>query len=91
VIQSALSSGGALWNGQWLNFQVQVPSNYSLPAWCTTAPTNACYWDLYYSVASGATAGDTFAVTAGFTGSPEPAPSLVEGAARRYSRERMYG
>jgi hypothetical protein len=71
VIQSASSSGGALWNGQWLNFQVQVPSNYSLPAWCTTAPTNACYWDLYYSVASGATAGDTFAVTAGFTGSPD--------------------
>ncbi|HYA01082.1 MAG TPA: hypothetical protein VEK76_12160 [Candidatus Binatia bacterium] len=81
VIQTANSSGGgSIWNGQWLQLQIQVPQSYNLPSSCTTTivtPANAlqiaqqCYWNLYYSVASNATAGDTFSFTAGFGGSPD--------------------
>lgn len=83
VIQTAASgsgnppggAGAELWNGQWLQFEIQVPSNYgsTLPASCISGSTRtaACYFSLYYSVASGATAGDTFSITAGFNGTPD--------------------
>lgn len=72
VIQTAGSTGGTLWNGQWLQFEISVPSNYTLPSGCASNPDNtACYWNLFYAVAKTATAGDTFSIYAGFNGTPD--------------------
>jgi hypothetical protein len=77
VIQTAANSGGtSLWNGQWLQFNIQVPTDYTVPTsgvsscTSTSASPSACYWNLYYSVNSNATAGDTFSVYASFGGTP---------------------
>jgi hypothetical protein len=71
--ETAASNGTSLWNGQWLQFQIQVPPGYNPGSACTNAGTRTtnCYWDLYYSVSSSATAGDTFSVQVGFNGSPD--------------------
>jgi hypothetical protein len=72
VIQTAGSTGGTQWNGQWLQFEISVPSSYTLPAGCATNPDNTdCYWNLFYAVAKTATAGDTFSIYAGFNGTPD--------------------
>jgi hypothetical protein len=73
VIQTAASGGGSsLWNGQWLQFEIAVPPSYTLPAGCATNPDNTdCYWNLAYSVGKTATAGDTFSIFAGFSGTPD--------------------
>jgi len=73
VIQTAASGGGSsLWNGQWLQFQIHVPSPYVLPSGCATNTDNTdCYWNLAYSVGKTATAGDTFSIFAGFSGTPD--------------------
>lgn len=57
--QTATSSGGVIYNGQWLQLQMTV----------TSAATG--YYNLVYSVGSTATAADTFAVEVGFSGSPD--------------------
>ena len=70
VIQTG--AGSSLWNGQWLQFEIAVPSSYTLPAGCATNPDNTdCYWNLAYSVGKTATAGDTFSIFAGFSGTPD--------------------
>jgi hypothetical protein len=72
VIQTAASGGGTLWNGQWLQFEISVPDGYTLPSGCATNTDNTdCYWNLAYSVAKTATAGDTFSIYAGFSGTPD--------------------
>ena len=73
AMQTAASGGGSsLWNGQWLQFEISVPDTYTLPSGCTTNPDNTdCYWNLAYSVGSTATAGDTFSIFAGFSGTPD--------------------
>jgi hypothetical protein len=75
VIQTAAKIGNneaSLWNGQWLQFTIAVPPGYSLPSGCATTTDNTdCYWNLAYSVASNATAGDTFSIFAGFSGTPD--------------------
>ncbi|MGH7234645.1 MAG: TadG family pilus assembly protein, partial [Candidatus Saccharimonadales bacterium] len=54
VIQTA-SSSSYPYNGDWVQFNIQVPSNYD--------PTGSgAYWDLYYQVAEGVVAGDTITV-----------------------------
>jgi hypothetical protein len=57
--QTAGSGGGAIYNGHWIAMQIKVPSGQN------------GYWNLVYSVSQGAVAGDTFAVQAGFNGSPD--------------------
>jgi hypothetical protein len=57
--QTAGSGGGAIYNGQWIELQMTV----------TSSATG--YYNLVYHVASNATAGDTFAVEVGFSGSPD--------------------
>ncbi len=59
--QTASGGGQAIYNGQWVQLQIAVPS--SMSTWG--------YWQLEYSVAAGATAGDTFAVQVGFNGTPD--------------------
>jgi hypothetical protein len=63
IVQTAASDGGAIYNGNWVQFTIQVPSDY--------APgTSGAYWDLYYQVASAAYAGDTLAFQVQYQGSP---------------------
>ena len=59
--QTAGNSGGAIYNGQWIQMQISVPSSFN----------SGSYWNLVYSVAAGVTAGDTLAVQAGYSGSPD--------------------
>jgi Flp pilus assembly protein TadG len=59
--QTAASGGGAaIYNGQWVQIPIVVPSG--LPAG---------YWNLVYSVTPGTVAGDTFGVQVGFNGTPD--------------------
>jgi Flp pilus assembly protein TadG len=60
--QTAYSNGGSIYNGQWLQLAVTVPT--SLSNWSN-------YWQLEYSVSSGVTAGDTFSVEVSSAGSPD--------------------
>jgi hypothetical protein len=71
--QTAGSGGGAIYQGQWVQIQIQVPPSFTGPGGvaCTTSGTSNCYWSLVYDVASNATAGDTFSVEVGFSGSPD--------------------
>jgi hypothetical protein len=64
VVQTAGSGGGSLYNGQWVQFDVQVPSDYNPSAGV------GAYWSLYYQVAPGTTAGDTITVQVQYLGSP---------------------
>jgi hypothetical protein len=71
--QTAGSGGGAIYQGQWVQIQIQIPSGgFTGPGGvsCATA-TPTCYWSLVYDVASNAVAGDTFSVEVGFDGSPD--------------------
>ncbi|MGA7172521.1 MAG: pilus assembly protein TadG-related protein [Candidatus Dormiibacterota bacterium] len=63
VVETSVG-GGSLFNGQWVQFDIQVPSNYD------PSSTLASYWDLYYNVAAGTTAGDTISVEVQYLGSP---------------------
>jgi hypothetical protein len=66
IVQTAQASGGqAIYNGQWVQFNIQVPSNYN-PG---VAGVNT-YWNLYYQVAGAAYAGDTLAFEVQYLGSP---------------------
>ncbi len=66
IVQTAQSSGGtAIYNGQWIQFNIQVPTNYN-----PGAASASTYWDLYYQVASSAYAGDTLAFEVQYLGSP---------------------
>ena len=56
------ANSGVLYNGQWIQVQVQVPANYT---------DSTGYWDLVYSVAKGVQAGDTFSVQVSSAGSPD--------------------
>ncbi len=58
--QTAGSGGGAIYQGQWVQIQMQVPQTFT-----------AGYWSLVYDVAASATAGDTFSVEVGFNGTPD--------------------
>jgi hypothetical protein len=71
--QTAGSGGGAIYNGQWIQIQIQIPPSFTAPGGvaCTTSGTSNCYWNLVYNVNASATAGDTFAVEVGFSGSPD--------------------
>ena len=60
--ESSSGSGTAIYNGQWVRVQIQVPWNYI---------NTGGYWTLNYLVAASATAGDTFAVQVGAAGSPD--------------------
>jgi Flp pilus assembly protein TadG len=71
--QTAGSGGGAIYQGQWVQIQLQVPASFTGPGGvaCTTTGTSNCYWSLVYDVSSNAVAGDTFSVEVGFDGSPD--------------------
>jgi hypothetical protein len=71
--QTANNGGGAIYQGQWVQIQVQVPASFTGPGGvaCTTSGTSNCYWSLVYDVAPAAVAGDTFSVEVGFSGSPD--------------------
>lgn len=72
--QTAGAGGGtAIYNGQWIQIQIQIPPTFTAPGGvaCTTSGTSNCYWNLVYNVNASATAGDTFAVEVGFSGSPD--------------------
>lgn len=65
IIQTAQASGGAaIYNGQWVQFNIQVPANYN------PTTTAGAYWDLYYQVNTTAYAGDTLAFEVQYLGSP---------------------
>lgn len=64
IVQTADSGGGAIYNGQWVQFTIQVPTDYNP----TTSASS--YWDLYYQVSSNAYAGDTLAFEVEYLGSP---------------------
>jgi hypothetical protein len=57
--QTAGSTGGAIYNGQWIQLQMTVTS------------TATGYYNLVYNVNAAATEADTFAVEVGFSGSPD--------------------
>jgi hypothetical protein len=63
VVQTAGSDGGSLYNGQWVQFDIQVPKDYN-------ATGSGAYWSLFYQVAPGTTAGDTITVQVQYLGSP---------------------
>jgi hypothetical protein len=66
IVQTAQVSGGqAIYNGHWVQFNIQVPSNYN-----PGAPGANTYWNLYYQVAGAAYAGDTLAFEVQYLGSP---------------------
>jgi Flp pilus assembly protein TadG len=65
--QTAGSSGSSLFNGQWLRVRIQVPANYNPAA---SADGSTYFWNLAYTVAAGASAGDTVTIKAGYDGSP---------------------
>ncbi len=58
--QTAGSGGGAIYQGQWVQIQMQVPQTFT-----------AGYWTLVYKVSASAVAGDTFSVEVGFNGTPD--------------------
>ncbi len=63
------SCGGrssTFFNGRWLLFQLQVPSNYA--GGYSSGSTNT-YWQLHYSLTSG-TASDTFTIAVNYANSP---------------------
>ena len=60
--ETSTSTGAALYNGQWVQLQITVPSSVS--NWSD-------YWNLVYYVSPYAEAGDTFSVQVGFNGSPD--------------------
>ena len=64
VVETANSGGGSLYNGQWVQYDIKVPADYS------PATVAASYWNLYYHVAAGTTAGDTITVEVQYLGSP---------------------
>jgi hypothetical protein len=70
--QTAGSGGGAIYQGQWVQMQIQIPASFTGPGGitCTATPAN-CYWNLVYDVSPAAVAGDTFSVEVGFDGSPD--------------------
>jgi hypothetical protein len=63
VVQTG-SGGSSLFNGQWVQFDIKVPSDY------TPSAGIGAYWYLYYDVAAGTTAGDTITVQVQYLGSP---------------------
>jgi hypothetical protein len=65
IVQTATGTGTAIYNGQWVQFNIQIPSNYNPGA----AGVNT-YWNLYYQVAGAAYAGDTLAFEVQYLGSP---------------------
>ncbi len=66
IVQTADGGGGAIYNGQWIQFTITVPSNFD-PGSSSSASN---YWDLYYQVSSNAYAGDTLAFEVQYLGSP---------------------
>jgi hypothetical protein len=71
--QTAGPTGGAVYQGEWVQIQIQIPASFTAPGNmpCTTTGPSNCYWNLVYDVSSNAVAGDTFAVEVGFDGSPD--------------------
>ncbi len=65
VIQTS-KGGGAIYNGQWVQFNIQVPSDYQAAG----TGTNPGYWSLWYGVGKYTTAGDTITVEVQYLGSP---------------------
>jgi Flp pilus assembly protein TadG len=68
--QTAGGGGGAIYQGQWVQMQIQIPASFTGPGGVACGTSN-CYWSLVYDVAPAATAGDTFSVEVGFDGSPD--------------------
>ena len=65
VVQTAQASGGtAIYNGNWVQFTIQVPATYN------PGSGTGSYWNLYYQVDATAYAGDTLAVEVQYLGSP---------------------
>jgi hypothetical protein len=70
IVETCVTGGTAIYNGNWVQFQIQVPANY-------VQQSSSSYWDLYYQVNQTAYAGDTLAVDVQYLGSPVhlwPAP-----------------
>lgn len=58
-------TGKAIYNGQWVQFNIQVPSDYQA-AGTGTNPDRSCW----YGVGKYTTAGDTITVEVQYLGSP---------------------
>ena len=58
--------GSPFFNGRWLQFQLQIPSNY---AGGYSASSTNTYWQLHYSL-TGGTASDTFTIAVNYANSP---------------------
>ncbi len=57
---------GPFFNGRWLLFQLQIPSNY---AGGYSTASSSTYWQLHYSLVGG-TASDTFTIAVNYANSP---------------------
>jgi Flp pilus assembly protein TadG len=67
------SGSGSDYNGQWVRYNIAVPTDYTQNSTVSCVPTSTTcpgYWNLYYQVATGATAGDTITVEVSYHGSP---------------------
>ncbi len=65
VVQTS-RGGGAIYNGQWVQFNIQIPSNYQ----AVGSGSDPGYWNLWYGVGPNTTAGDTITVEVQYLGSP---------------------
>jgi len=61
------NSGGVIYNGQWIQVKIKVPSTFD----SSSTGTTKGYFDMVYSVGAGVTAGDTIGFQVGFNGSPD--------------------
>ncbi len=60
------------YNGEWMLYQVTIPSNYTGTSNCTSDPICGQYWGLRYAVngPAGSYANDTFTMVVSFDGTP---------------------
>lgn len=74
--QTANSSGNAIYNGQWVQLQVSVPTTLNTGAGSSCAGLSQAqcwskYWTLEYEVSPNVHSDDTFAVAVSYAGSPD--------------------
>ncbi|WP_337310437.1 pilus assembly protein TadG-related protein [Candidatus Aeolococcus gillhamiae] len=68
-ITNSCGRPATFFNGHWLLFQLQIPSNYAGGYSTTPSTSGNGYWQLHYSLTSG-TASDTFTIAVNYANSP---------------------
>ncbi len=65
-ITNSCGRSTTFFNGRWLLFQLQIPSNY---AGGYSASSSNTFWQIHYSLSTG-TASDTFTIAVNYANSP---------------------